>query len=528
MGTPIKKEKEKMGQRLEQAIKRYHDIQEKNLLGGGIQHIERQHNRGKLTARERIDVLIDPGTFEELGSCVGTTGMRMDGREALAPCDGAVVGTALANQRPIMIYAPDFTVLGGSTAIQHLLKFAKVLEMAARWGIPMVNLLDSSGGRLGHTDVAPAGVDWQFKLQSLYSGVIPQITVLMGPCIAGGAYLPTLCDFLLMSRISANMWLGGPRQTQAATSEVFDKNVGGADYHMQFSGSADTVGEDDEETIKQCRELLRYLPQNFREAPPEWESSDDPLRKTPALNDLVPDNFDETYDMHAVIEQLADKGEYLEIKDEYAKSLVTCFCRLDGQPVGIVASNPKYPGGMTINACDKYYRFLQALDAYNIPLINLVDTPPVVPGEAEEKLGLNRHTGKILDVYATTPVPKISVVLREAYADAGSMVMGGVKSMGADLTYAWPIARFAVEASTANYCELYGKGIEEDAYEVYLNRSREKVDVFEVGHTWTAQMVDEIILPEDTRRKLIKALSLARNKHEKLPDRAKNHTAPPV
>ena len=183
---------------------------------------------------------------------------------------------------------------------------------------------------------------------------------------------------------------------------------------------------------------------------------------------------------------------------------------------------------MTINACDKYYRFLQALDAYNIPLINLVDTPPVVPGEAEEKLGLNRHTGKILDVYATTTVPKISVVLREAYADAGSMVMGGVKSMGADLTYAWPIARFAVEASTANYCELYGKGIEEDAYEVYLNRSREKVDVFEVGHTWTAQMVDEIILPEDTRRKLIKALSLARNKHEKLPDRAKNHTAPPV
>ncbi|MEK6194001.1 MAG: propionyl-CoA carboxylase, partial [Deltaproteobacteria bacterium] len=200
-----------MGKRLEKAIKRYHDIQGKNLIGGGVQHIERQHNRGKLTARERIDVLIDPGTFSELGSCVGTTGLRMDGREALAPCDGAVVGTARANNRLIMIYASDFTVLGGSTAVQHMLKFVKSLQMAARWGIPMVNLLDSSGGRLGYSDVAPAGVDWYFRLQSLYSGVIPQITVLMGPCIAGGAYLPTLCDFLLMSRISANMWLGGPR-----------------------------------------------------------------------------------------------------------------------------------------------------------------------------------------------------------------------------------------------------------------------------------------------------------------------------
>ena len=273
-----------MGKRLEEAIKRYNDIQEQNLVGGGIQHIERQHNRGKLTARERIDVLIDPGTFNELGSCVGTTGVRMDGRQSLAPCDGAVVGTALVHGRSVMIYAPDFTVLGGSTAAQHLFKFAKTLEMAARWGMPMVNLLDSSGGRLGHTDVVMAGIDWHFRIQALHSGVIPQITVLMGPCIAGGAYLPTLCDFLLMSRVSANMWLGGPRQTQAATSEVFDKNVGGADYHMQLSGSADTVGDDDEETINQCRELLRYLPQNFKEKPPLWERNDDPLRETETLN----------------------------------------------------------------------------------------------------------------------------------------------------------------------------------------------------------------------------------------------------
>jgi len=518
-----------MGKRLEEAIQRYHDIQEKNLLGGGIEHIERQHKRGKLTARERIDELIDPGTFSELGSCVGTTGVRMDGRQAVAPCDGAVSGTGLVHGRLVMIYAPDFTVLGGSTATQHIYKFAKTLEMAAKWGIPMVNLLDSSGGRLGYKDVTPAGIDWQFKIQSIYSGVIPQITVLMGPCIAGGAYLPTLCDFLLMSRISANMWLGGPRQTQAATSEVIDKNVGGADYHMQLTGTADMVGDDDQETIKQCRELLRYLPQNFREKPPLREQSDDPNREVPQLNELVPDSFDEKYDMHDVIKQLVDNGDYLEIKDEYAKNLITCFARFDGQPVGIVANNSAEPGSMLdINTCDKYYRFLQILDGYNLPLINLVDTPPELPGEAQEQKGLLRHIGKIVDVYATTTVPKISVILRETYADTGGLIMGGLKSMGADLAFAWPIAQFGVEASALDYAKVYGKGVEADAYDTYLSRSREKVDVFDVGHSWTAQVIDEIILPRNTRKKIIEALVLTKNKTEILPERSKCHTSPPT
>ena len=518
-----------MGKRMKEAIKRYREIQENNPIGGGRKHVERQHKRGKLTARERIDVLIDPGTFNELGSTVGTTSQRIDGRVPEAPCDGAVVGTGHVNGRLTMIYASDFTVLGGSTGTQHLMKFARTLEMAKIWGIPMVNLLDSSGGRLGYQDVATAGVDWHFRIQSRYSGVIPQITVLLGPCIAGGAYLPTLCDFLLMSRISANMWLGGPRQTQAATSEKIDRNVGGADYHMQYSGSCDIVGDDDEETVKKCRELLSYIPQNFRQKTPDWPKNDDPNREVGKLADLVPDNFNKTYDMHKVIEQLVDGGEYFELKDEYAKNLITCFARFDGEVVGIVANNPHYPGStLEINTCDKYYRFLQILDAYNIPLINLVDTPPVVPGETEESNGLIRHIGKITDVYATTTVPKISMVLREAYADAGSMIMGGLKGMGADLTYAWPIARFAVEASDVNYLEVYGKGIEEDAYDAYLNRSREKVDVFDVGRTWTAQQIDEIIEPKDTRKTIIQALEITRNKKETLPARAKIHGSPPV
>ena len=412
---------------------------------------------------------------------------------------------------------------------QHIVKYARSIELAAMWGVPMVNLLDSSGGRLGYQDVPFAGIDWQFRLESLYSGVIPQITVLLGPCIAGGAYIPTLTDFLLMSRISANMWLGGPRQTQAATSEKIDRNIGGADYHMEFSGSCDLVGDDDEETIRKCRELLRYLPQNFRERPPQWELADDPGREVGALEHLVPDEFHQTYDMHPVIKSVVDNGEYLEIKDGYAKNLITCFCRFDGHVAGLVANNPQYPGStLEVNTCDKYYRFLQVLDAYNIPLVNLVDTPPVVPDEAEEARGLIRHVGKIADVYATSTIPKISIVLREAYADAGSMIMGGLKSMGGDLTYAWPIARFAVEASQQDYRKVYGRGIEEDAYEAYLDRSREKVDAFEVARTWSAQVIDEIILPKDTRKKIIEGLAITRNKQERLPARAKGHGTPPT
>jgi acetyl-CoA carboxylase carboxyltransferase component len=350
----------------------------------------------------------------------------------------------------------------------------------------------------------------------------------MGPCIAGQAYCPTLCDFLLMSRETAHLWLGGPRMTQAATSEKIGDNVGGADYHMIYSGTCDVVGANDEETIQKTRELLSYLPSNYREWPPHKEPTDDPSRDVAGLIQIVPDEFDKEYDMHEVIKSLVDDGKFFEVKDDYARNLITCFCRFGGHVAGLVANNPKEPGSMLeINSCDKYYRFLQVLDAYNIPLVSLVDTPSLVPGEQEEEKGLLRHFGKILDTYTTATIPKISVVLREAYADAGSLVMGGTKGIGADLCYAWPIARFAVEASDLDYREIYGKGIEEDAYEGYLNRSREKIDVFEVARSWTAQVVDEIIEPKDTRKKIIEALEITRHKQEKLPRRAKGHgTAP--
>jgi propionyl-CoA carboxylase beta chain len=265
------------------------------------------------------------------------------------------------------------------------------------------------------------------------------------------------------------------------------------------------------------------------EKPPRKEPLDDPDRLVDDITGIVPDDYALKYDMHDVIKRLVDDGSYFEVKDEYAKNLITCFCRFNGQVVGLVANNPKEPGSiLEINSCDKYYRFLQVLDAYNIPLVNLVDTPEAVPGEDQESIGLLRHFGKIADTYATSTIPKISVVIREAYADAGSIIMGGAKSMGTDFCFAWPIARFAVETSEIDYRKAYGKGVEEDAYEGYLNWSREKVDVFDVAAGYTTQVVDEIIEPEHTRRKIINALKTTGNKREKLPERAKMHGTPPT
>lgn len=519
-----------MGRVMEEAIQKLRGIREKNLVGGGLQAIERQHSRGKMTARERIDCLLDPGTFSELGSCVNTTSRRIDGKEVDAPCDGAVIGTGKVDGRLVAVYASDFTVLGGSIGAQHIQKCAGLIEMAARWGIPMVWLLDSSGGRLGSQAMLIAGIDWYFAMESRYSGVIPQINVLMGPCIAGQAYAPTLCDFLLMSRGTGHLWLGGPRMVQAATSEKIGDDVGGADYHMSFSGTCDVVGDNDRETIEKARSLLGYLPSNWKEKAPFKETSDSPFREASELESIVPDDYSAMYDMHDVIRLLVDDGQYFEIKDEYAKNLITCFCRFSGEVVGLVANNPKEPGSiLEIDSCDKYYRFLQVLDAYNIPLVTLVDTPPFVPGESQEKNGLLRHGGKILDVYATATIPKISIVLREAYGDAGSIIMGGVRGMGVDLCYAWPISRFAIEASETDYRKVRdGMGIEEDAYDGYMNSAREKLDVFETAKSWTAQVVDEVIEPKETRKKIIEALQITKGKNEKLPPRAKGHGTPPT
>ncbi|MFH1350252.1 MAG: carboxyl transferase domain-containing protein [Pseudomonadota bacterium] len=511
-----------------EAIERLQKIREDNLLGGGQDWIDRQRSMGKLLARERIECLVDPGSFEELGSVVKGTSTRMDGKAVHAPNDGAIIGHGRVDGRPVAIYASDFSVLAGSISHQHMVKMDKLWDYAGKWGIPMVWLLDSSGGRLGQDDIAVGGVEWFFWYESQYSGVVPQICVLLGPCIAGQAYAPCLTDFLLMSRTSGYLWLGGPKMTAAATSEKMDEEVGSADYHMVQTGTCDVVGADDRETLSMARKLLGYLPSNYRRKSPVMETEDKASRQVPEILDLVPADSSKAYDMHRVIEKVVDNGEVFEIKNAYAKQLITCFCRFNGRVAGLVANNPQERRSvLERDACDKYYRFLEILDAYSIPLVTLIDTPPVLPGEEEETMGLLRHGAKLIHLYAHSPIPKVSVILREAYGDAGSIIMGGAKGMGVDLCYAWPSAFIGISTSKLDVRETYGGGIEEDAYERYLHRSRERLNVFDVANTWTTQIVDEIIDPRDTRKKIIDALALTDCKVEQIPKKAKPHGAPP-
>ena len=518
---------------LKEATERLKKLRAGNLLGGSENALERQRSLGKLPVRERIDSFYDPDTFQELGSAVTSTGIRIDGKVNVTPADGAIVGTGKVNGRPVAMYASDFSVQAGSMATQHIQKFFCITGWAGKWGIPIVWLIDSAGGRLGEYDISTVGVEWFFYYESRFSGVVPQVHVLLGPCVAGQAYAPCLCDFLIMVRGTSYLWLGGPRLTSSATSEEMDSEVGSADYHMKLTGSVDYVAVDDRDALRIARKLLSYLPSNWREKPPVVDpGGEEAGRDIFELYKIVPGDVSKKYDMHDVIKVIVDHGDYLELKGEYAKNLITCFARIDGRSVGIVANHPSEPGSILEgNSCDKYYRFLSVLDAYNIPLINLVDTPPYVPGENEEKLGLLRHGGKIIDLYATTTIPKISIVLRQAYGDAGAFIMGVSKSMGADICYAWPNAIMAVEISEMNIHKAYkGGGVEEDAFESYFREVREKVSVFDVANTWTANVIDEVIDPGETRKKIIEAIEVTKNKQEVLPmfpKSKKNHGAPP-
>lgn len=521
-----------MNEKMQIALDKLAELQKQNLAGGNQKMIERHLAKGKMLARDRIHALIDPDTFIEIGSSARATSERIDGKrlpEDESPCDGAITGYGRVNGRAVAIYASDFSVLAGSLGQQHIIKMVKIIEYAGKYRMPVVWLLDSAGGRLGWEDVAIAGVEWFFWPEGLFSGVIPQITVLMGPCIAGQAYAPCMTDFLFMTRDTAHLWLGGPRMTQAATSEKMDDDVGSGDYHERNSGTCDKVGENDAETIRFTRELIDYLPSSFADTIPQRETSDPANRKTPELLDIVSADTSQAYEVRDVIKSIVDDGKMFEIRAEYAKQLCTTFAHINGEVVGIVACNPQYPGSIVSrDACDKYYRFLQVLDAYNIPLITLVDTPDELPGEEEEQLGLLRHGAKMIHLYANCTIPKIAVILRQAYGDAGGIILGANKGMGVDMNFSWPNAEFGTSASMLNVGTIEGIGVSEDEVKRLTEKSHERIDAFEAAQAPTSQLVDEIIHPEQTRYRLSEALLLLRNKAEQLPEKAKKHGAPPA
>lgn len=517
---------------MQQKIARFEVLLKQNIEGGNQKITEKHIAKGKMLPRERIAALLDPDSFVELGSGARATSERIDGRQLSAeqsPCDGAITGYGQVHGRPVALYASDFSVLAGSLGTQHITKMVKLFEYAGQNRIPIVWLLDSAGGRLGWEDMAISSLEWFFWPEGIYSGVVPQITVLMGPCIAGQSYAPCMTDFLLMTRGPAHLWLGGPRMVQAATSETMTDDVGAGGYHMALSGTCDKVGDNDSETIALTRKLLSYLPSHFQQKPPIRETRDSRDRPVDRLCELVPGDLEQDYAIHDLVTELVDDGEFFELKETYAPQLATFFAHLGGQVIGIVACNPKHRASlMTRDACDKYYRFLQVLDAYGIALINLVDTAKLLPSEEEEQLGAARHGAKIIHLYANCTIPKISVILRQSCGDAGSVIFGGVKGMGADIIYAWPLAQFSVSASQMDLSQESWLGVRQQEYSPYIHAAREPIDVFEAAHGPTAQLLDEIIHPRDTRRRLLDALELLKNKVEVLPEKAKSHGTPPA
>ena len=516
-------------------IERLEQVKQENLEGGGLDKIEKQHAKGLLSARERIDQLADSDSFGEFGSAVRATDVTLDDKVKKTPCDGAITGMVKVNGRNATVFASDFTIMAASIGSQHMAKFSSLLEWSGEWGVPFFWLLDSSGARL--TLAGSTGSEWNrtvyFATQGRYSGLIPQIYVLLGPCVAGHAYGPILSDFLIMTRKTSWMWLGGPRMVKAATTEemMTTGDIGGADYHMMYSGSCDIVAENDEDAIEKAKILLSYIPQNCWQEPPFVETGDDPNRRDDELIHLIPEDPNATYDMHEIIKRIVDNGEFFELKEGFAKQVITGFCRFGGRSVGIVANNPSEPGSIfENNACDKYCRFLRFIDAFNIPLITLTDTADTLPGEEWERKGLLRHGGKIIYAYSVATIPKVNVIIRHAYGDAGSIIMGSSKGLGTDICYAWPTADVAVEASKLDLVNTFG--LEQGAYENYLWRAKEKVGIFDTSIGWTTQIADEIIDPSNTRRRIIDALSITEGKLgikvKKLPEKASNHGVPPA
>lgn len=413
-------------------------------LGGGPKRIEAQHAQGKLTARERIDLLFDEGSFIEMDTFVHHRSINFDMPEKHAPGDGVVTGYGTVDGRLVFAYAQDFTVLGGSLGEYHAEKIVKVQEMALKMGAPIVGLNDSGGARIQEGVNALSGFGKIFYNNTISSGVIPQISVIMGPCAGGAVYSPAIMDFVFMVDKTSQMFITGPQVIKTVTGEdISSEKLGGAMTHNSISGVAHFMGKDDTDTLAQVRELLSYMPSNNLETAPIYATQDDMNRLIPEFNDIIPENPNKAYDIYEIIKLLADEGKFYDVMPHYAKNIVTCFIRLDGQTVGVIANQPKFLAGcLDINASDKAARFIRRCDAFNIPLLTLVDVPGFLPGTDQEYGGIIRHGAKMLYAYCEATVPKVTMILRKAYG--GAYIGMCNKELGADMVFAWPNAEIAV------------------------------------------------------------------------------------
>jgi acetyl-CoA carboxylase carboxyltransferase component len=514
---------------VENKINELKERQAQVLKMGGDNLVAKHKEKGKLTARERLDRLFDAGTFREIDMFVQHRCANFGMEKVEIPSDGVITGHGMVDGRPVFAYSQDFTSRAGSLGEMHAKKITKVMDLALKAGVPLVGLNDSGGARIQEGVDALSGFGQIFYRNSLASGVIPQISAIMGPNAGGAVYSPAMTDYIFMVKKTSYMFITGPEVIKSVTGEEISfEDLGGAMAHNEKSGVAHFACEDDADAIDQIKKLLAYLPANNMEDPPHAATADDPGRIDPALNAIIPDNPNQGYDMKAVIRSIVDEGEYFEPHQYYAKNIIICFARLNGRTVGIIANQPQEMAGcLDINASDKATRFIRFCDAFNIPLVTIADVPGYLPGSQQEWGGIIRHGAKLLWCYSEATVPKLLLVTRKDYG--GSYLAMCSKDLGADMAFAWPTAEIAVMGAAGAANIIHRKEIK--AAQNPKAKRQEKIqeyeDLFSNPYCAAARgYIDAVIEPAETRPRLIDALEVMCSKREMRP--AKKHGNIPV
>jgi propionyl-CoA carboxylase beta chain len=507
-------------------VRRRHAIAE---AGGGEERMSRQHADGKLSARERIDLLLDEGTFEEMDKLVRhrTTDFGMD--QQVIDGDGFVTGYGHVHGRLVYVFAQDFTVLGGSLSEANALKICKIMDLALKTGAPVIGLNDSGGARIQEGVASLAGYADIFLRNTLASGVIPQISAIMGPCAGGAVYSPALTDFIFMVQGTSHMFITGPDVIKTVTHEdVTKEKLGGAETHNSISGVAHFLAHDDAECLRMVRRLMSYIPSNNRDDAPAESANDPADRADAALDTLVPADPQMPYDIKDIIHRVVDEGEFFEIHEHWAKNIVIGFARMDGKSVGIVANQPAFLAGcLDINSSVKGARFVRFCDAFNIPILTFEDVPGFLPGTDQEFGGIIRHGAKLLYAYAEATVPKVTVITRKAYG--GAYCVMGSKHLRTDVNFAYPTAEIAVMGAEGSVNIVYRREIATAADPEAMRK--EKIEEFRerFASPFVAAergFIDDVIEPRETRPKVIRALRMLRNKVDTMP--RKKHSNLPL
>ncbi len=511
------------------ALQALREKRAKVALGGGQKRIDKQHANGKMTARERMEAIFDDGNYVELNTFVEHRCTDFDMASTEAPGEGVVTGYGQVGGKLVYAFAQDFTVTGGALGEMHAKKICNLLDLAMKVGAPVIGINDSGGARIQEGVDALGGYGDIFFRNTVASGVIPQISVIMGPCAGGAVYSPALTDFIFMVDKTSNMFITGPQVIKTVTGEeVSPEKLGGAATHNSVSGNAHFMGKDETETIAMIRKLIGYLPQNYKEQPPLAETSDDINRLCEKLDTILPDNSNKAYDIRDIITEVVDEHDFFEVQPMYAQNMITGFARIGGQSVGVLANQPRIMAGcLDINASDKAARFITFCDSFNIPMVTFVDVPGFLPGTAQEYGGIIRHGAKMLYAYSQATVPMVTVIVRKAYGGAYDAMCS--KHLGADSVYAWPSAEIAVMGPDGAANIIFRKEIEasSDPATTRTEKIQEYKDQFANPYKAAARgFVDDVIEPSQTRKYLAASLRMLRGKKENRP--RKKHGNMPV